>query len=193
MTRLVQSGQYPRLVLKTDSGDEHYDAGISCAVLELAPAVLAGLARDVADVHKLVSQRAKHKREPIWEVNIWHAYQLTFHGYELCSDIFDTDVSEDAESYNKEEDFLQAGYMPLPPGFDLTPYEPRETEYELLCIRDYRVRPAGLLEFYWKVSPRHTDGSLEISTEPITLETLKEEAACSSPSSRILSAQPDTI
>lgn len=151
-----------KIIMQTDSTNPEYYADCECAVLDVTSDLLARIAARVD-----ILRQAVELDRNLWKLVFWGGGP-DFYNYKLIDACADAAGSE---SFDWEDQFQDAGVLPLPKGVDLDRFEPQRTECDQEIVRAHRI--GGQLEFEvaWMMSPKHSN--IYISTEILTLDRLQ--------------------
>jgi hypothetical protein len=136
-----------KLILKTHSDNEHYNADCDYAMVELT----ASLAKLCLRRMVLLATAAKRDREA-YELSFWDYHCTFFKYFEIPDEIYG------------ESPFDVEEYLEVPDTFEVPEDAIQPTECDQMVVADGRV--------HWVVIPRHS--SIYITTENIPLELIAD-------------------
>ena len=151
-----------KILMRTDSTNADYYADCECAVLDVTPELLTRIAARAE-----VLRQAVEVDHHLWKL-VFRGCGPDFYSYKLIDACAE---AEGSESFDWEDQFQDAGVLPLPNGVDLDRFEPQRTECDQEVVRAHRIGGQFEFEVAWVMIPKHSN--IYISTEVLTLDRLQ--------------------
>lgn len=157
-----------KILLRTDSTNPDYYADCECAVLDMTPELLARITARVE-----ILRKAAEADIDVCKIVFWGCGP-EFYSYKLidaCAEVAEPGASS---YFDWEDQFQEAGVLPLPNAVDLGRFEPQRTECDQEIIRVRRIGDRLDFEAAWMMIPKHSN--IHIATEVLTLDCLEDFA-----------------